>query len=157
MFSSITQQHTFADDNQLYKFFELKSTESQQEAVDCIEQTVSDALEWMAANKLKCNAEKTEVIVFTPKNKTVNVTIKIDNVEMKTSDCVRNLGVLDDRHMTLEQHVTKLCRAANYQLKRIGSIRRYLTCDATKSLVNSLVVSRIDYCNSLIYALRQHS
>ena len=33
---------------------------------------------------------------------------------------------------------------------QIGHIRQYLTIDATKSLVNSLVTSHIDYCNSLL-------
>ena len=34
--------------------------------------------------------------------------------------------------------------------RKIGHIRRYLTNDATKSLVNSLVTSRSDYCNALL-------
>ena len=36
------------------------------------------------------------------------------------------------------------------QLRQIGHIRKYLTTDATKSLVNSLVISRLDYCNALL-------
>ena len=36
------------------------------------------------------------------------------------------------------------------QLRQICHIRQYLTIHATKSLVNYLVTSRIDYCNSLL-------
>ena len=35
----------------------------------------------------------------------------------------------------------------------IGRIRRYLTEDATKTIVHALVTSRLDYCNALLYGL----
>ena len=37
-----------------------------------------------------------------------------------------------------------------YELRRISSIRKYLTIDATKTIVCSLVLSRLDYCNSIL-------
>ena len=40
-------------------------------------------------------------------------------------------------------------------IRRISTIRHYLTDDATKTLVVSLVLSRIDYCNSLLAGLPQ--
>ena len=109
----------------------------------------------MAVNKLKCNADKTEVLVITPKNKSVNVSIKIDGTVVQVAGCVRNLGVLQDRNLTMEKHVNQVCRTTNFHLRRIGSIRRFLTSEATKSLVHSLITSRLDYCNSLLYALPQ--
>ena len=36
------------------------------------------------------------------------------------------------------------------ELRQINHIRKYLTADATKSLVNSRVRSILDYCNSLL-------
>ena len=50
----------------------------------------------------------------------------------------------------MKQHVIKVCQTAYYELKRISSIRIYLTEDATKNLVTSCVLSRLDYCNSLL-------
>ena len=44
----------------------------------------------------------------------------------------------------------KICQTAYYELKRISSTRRYLTEDAAKQLVTSCVLSRLDYCNSLL-------
>ena len=39
------------------------------------------------------------------------------------------------------------CRSAFLELRRIGLIRKYLTVDAAKTIVCSLVLSRLDYCN----------
>ena len=35
-----------------------------------------------------------------------------------------------------------------YQLRNIGRIRRYITDDACRSLVNGMVTSRLDYANA---------
>ena len=40
-----------------------------------------------------------------------------------------------------------------FQLRRISSIRKYLTTEATKKLVVCLILSRLDYCNSLLFGL----
>ena len=46
--------------------------------------------------------------------------------------------------------------SVNYlELRRISSIKHVLTVDATKTLVTSLVLSRLDYCNSLLSGVSQ--
>ena len=39
---------------------------------------------------------------------------------------------------------------AYLEIRRIGSIRQYLSVEATKTLVSSLVLSRLDYCNAVL-------
>ena len=46
-------------------------------------------------------------------------------------DCVRNLGVHMDQHLTTTHHVTAVYAACNYYLYRLSSIRHYLTTEAT--------------------------
>ena len=46
--------------------------------------------------------------------------------------------------------VKSLVRSVSYHTRNISRIRRHLTIDSTKKLVNSLVTSRLDYCNSLL-------
>ena len=38
-----------------------------------------------------------------------------------------------------------------FELRRLASIRRFLTSTATATLVSAFVLSRIDYCNSLLF------
>lgn len=47
----------------------------------------------------------------------------------------------------------QVCRSASYHLRNIGSVRRFLSTDATKSIVHGLVTSRLDYCNALLVGL----
>ena len=42
-------------------------------------------------------------------------------------------------------------------MRRISSIRHYLSTDATKTLVCAFVLSKLDYCNSLLAGLPQKS
>ena len=55
----------------------------------------------------------------------------------------------------MKQQFSKICQSAYLELHRISSIRHVLTVDATKILVTSLVLSRLDYCNSLLSEIPQ--
>ena len=50
-------------------------------------------------------------------------------------------------------HVKRVSKSAFYHLRLISRIRRFLNFSATKTLVHALVLSRIDYCNSLLAGL----
>ena len=71
-------------------------------------------------------------------------------------DCVRNLGVHMDQHLTMTHHVTAVRAACNNHLYRLSSIHHYLTTEATKSAVNALATSHLDYCNSLLVNLHRY-
>ena len=45
------------------------------------------------------------------------------------------------------------CRSAFLELRRIGLLRKYLTVDAAKTIVCSIVLSILDYCNSILSGL----
>ena len=56
---------------------------------------------------------------------------------------VRNLGVILDWRLSMYEHIIKVCQMAYWELRRIYSIRQYLTEDAAKTLVVSRVLSRL--------------
>ena len=55
----------------------------------------------------------------------------------------------------MKEHINFIYKTAFLEIRRISTIHHYLTDDATKTLVVSLVLSRIDYCNSLVAGFPQ--
>ena len=54
-----------------------------------------------------------------------------------------------DKHVNMSNHVNGTCTEIRLSLKFIGRIRKYLSQESVKKLVNALV--SIDYVNSLLY------
>ena len=65
----------------------------------------------------------------------------------------RNIGAIFEDTMSFEEHVNDLCKTAFYHIRNISRIRPCLGIDSTKTLVQVLVMSRLDHCNSLLYGL----
>ncbi|KAK7107087.1 hypothetical protein V1264_015064 [Littorina saxatilis] len=57
----------------------------------------------------------------------------------------------------MQTHISFIIKTCFFHLRRIASIRRYLTPDACVKLVVSLIFSRLDYCNSLLAGLSASS
>ena len=69
--------------------------------------------------------------------------------DISFSTAARNLGVIFESELALTE-LNKLCQLAYLEIRRIGSIRQYLSVEAAKTLVSSLVLSRLDYCNAVL-------
>ena len=146
--------HMYADDTQLYLSFHPQK--DQDDALSTIQQCLVEIKHWMHVNLLKLNADKTDVVVFGTKKKVTdlnNFSVSMDQCAISPSPSARNLGIIYDSTLNMEEHVSKVCCKAYMQLKNIGRIRRYLTEDATKSLAHAFVCSHLDYGNSLLYGL----
>ena len=106
------------------------------------------------ANKLKLNTDKTEVLVVGTERKlsSFNLTaISVAGCRVLVSDKpISNLGVSFDRNLSMWNKVHRVVRSAYFHLRSIGLARKMLTVAATKQLVQALVISRLDYCNSLL-------
>ena len=70
---------------------------------------------------------------------------------------VKILGVTLDSTMTLDGQIAATCRSSYMHIRRINTIRQYLTNDAVKALTQSLVTSRLDYCNIIYNGLPMKS
>ena len=61
-----------------------------------------------------------------------------------------------DNCFCMDQHVKKVCREANYHLRNISKIRKYLTQDSAQILIHAFISSQFDYCNSLLYGIPKY-
>ena len=74
-----------------------------------------------------------------------------NSVPFKTS--VKYLGVHLDKTLSMQKHISSICCASFLELRRIASIRPYLSQSAAARLVAAMVISRLDYCNSVFIGL----
>ena len=142
---------SFADDTQLYRCSSPAETHS---TVQTIQTCILDVKSWMVENKLKLNDDKTEALLC--KKKTTKfpndqpTSVRVGNTNIPFSFSARNLGFTITSDMTLDKHVSIICKSAYYELRKISSIRHILSAQTTNILVCSFVLSKLDYCNSLL-------
>ena len=77
--------------------------------------------------------------------------ITVGNAQIPLKQSVRNLGFTLDCHLTMNAHVTNIAWTCYFELSRLASIRRFLTSAATATFVSAFVLSKIDYCDSLLF------
>ena len=76
-----------------------------------------------------------------------------DQITLVIVMSVRNLGVIFDSSLKMDMQITKACQNANYRLYNIGRIRKFLSQEATCTIIHAFVTSQIDYCNNLMNGL----
>ena len=116
---------------------------------------ISDVKAWATANMLKLNDNKTYLMLVTSKRtkhlRNLPTSIINDNAQISFIQSVNKLGFTLDCHFTMNAHVTTIARTCYFELRRLASIRIFLISTATATLVSAFVLSRIDYCNSLLF------
>ena len=148
--------HLYADDTQLYVSYDLKSPEQLSTAVSKIEECIVDIRLWMSQNKLKLNDDKTELMYFSSRFKKQKVTphnINIGDHNISPSSKAKNLGVIFDSHLTMEHHISSICRASYLHLRNIGKISKYLSTESLLKVIHAFISSRLDCNNSLLFGL----
>ena len=117
---------------------------------------VRDMDAWMLSNKLKLNKDKSEVLVISSSYRPRPPLSSVDicNESVSCSPNARNIArVIFDQSLCMVPHVNAVCQSSFFHLRNIGFIRKYLTYDAAKIIIHAFVVSKLDYCNSLLYGL----
>ena len=76
--------------------------------------------------------------------------IIFDNILITPSSKIKFLGIIVSCNLSQSDHVSYICKSANYYLHNINIIRKYLSIKSTIRLIESLVLSRLDYGNSII-------
>ena len=116
---------------------------------------MSDVKAWATASMSNLNDCKTKLMLVTSKSlnylHSLPTSITIGKAPIAFKQSVKNLGFTLDCHLTMNAHVSKIARICYFDLRRLASILRFLTSTATATLVSAYVLSRIDYCISLLF------
>ena len=66
---------------------------------------------------------------------------------------IRSLGFILDSHLSLSPQILSVSKFCYFHLRRIKQLLSFLDDPTLELLISSLVLSRIDYCNSLYFGL----
>ena len=82
-----------------------------------------------------------------------DLTLDTGTTVIRPSKSVRDLGVHLDSELTMKTHISKVVSCCHHQLRRIRQVRRLVGQDVAQQLVSAFILSRLDYCNSLLSRL----
>jgi hypothetical protein len=142
--------HGYADDLQLYDHCSTCDMDSLVQRMGTCIEAIRD---WMSRNRLRLNSSKTEIIWLGSEKRLAKCSIRpliISGSIVQPASAVRNLGIIFDSAMSFSDHASQLAGRCYYYLRQIRGIRRSLTVDSCHALVRALILSRLDYCNSLL-------
>ena len=88
----------------------------------------------------------TELQVVTSTTSSVTVA----GADLPLADDMKVLGVVLDRRLTFDRHVTAVARACTYHAFAIRHIRQLLSAELAATLNCSLILSRLDYSKSCV-------
>ena len=121
-----------------------------------MENCIEKIRRWMIHDRLLMNDDKTEFMnigirqqlsKLQPKNTSVN------NYTIYPRPIVKNLGSWFDSHLKMSTHITNVCKACFFYLHNIRRIKKFLSKDSLLILIHAFIISKLDYCNSLLYGL----
>ena len=126
----------FTNDTKFYNSIPRSSTDS---LFFSKQNFVSDVKKWTIHSKFQLNEEQNEALHFDPSQSSDPPDVlKIDRNGISFCNSARNLGVMFVNGLTMKQQADRICQTAYFEIRRIGSVRQFLTTEATKTLCHVL-------------------
>jgi len=84
-------------------------------------------------------------------------TVSVTAVSLPVLSVIKSLVVVIDSRLTFDTHVRAICKVCNYHTWALRPIRHKLPLPVAQTLACTIVVSRLDYCNSVLYGAPKSS
>jgi len=104
---------------------------------------------------LQLNADKSEVVILgtaTQLRSAANIhVVNVAGSWLQVAPKMKSLGVMIDSHLRFDCHAKEVARACNYHTRALRHVRTLLTDGLAQTVACSIVASRLDYCNAMLY------
>ena len=139
--SKVIDFFLFADDTSI--FCSHKNLKVLEETLNTELVNVSD---WLIANKLSLNVDKTNVILF--KNKNTNegqIDLYINDELLKEKDTAKYLGIQLDHKLTWKDQINQINLKLVKSVGILSKIRHYVPLESLKTFYHAFIQSHLDY------------
>ena len=108
----------------------------------------------MSTNFLHLNTDKTEFIMFSTKPQLLKLSsfpdIELDGEQIHAVSVVRNLGFHMDLHLKNDKQINNVASKFIFLIRKKAAARNLLDMNTVCIIMQALVISRLDYYNSLL-------
>ena len=139
----------FADDTCIFV-----TGENQCNVTSLLSENIDRLADYFSRHQLTLNINKTEYMTIRPKRSTESSTVSNPMASMPSStNSVTYLGVQLDHNLLFDHHVSKILRNMAVGIKSILSVRDYVPLQIRLQLMNSFVLSHLQYSAVLLNGL----
>ena len=113
------------------------------------EETIHALQTWFGRNSLKMNASKTDFILIGTKaslRHTADFRIQLSESLLPPSKTIKLLGVVIDRTLSWEHHISKVVQKCFGSLVALNRFRHHFTPEALRLIIQAHVLPHVGYC-----------
>ena len=139
--SKILTSVLLADDTTL-----VKSDKNLQRLVETFNEELKHIVNWLNANRLSLNIDKTNFMIFRPKNKNeLPPDITINGSKITEVNKAKFLGVIIDNKLTWNNHIKLITQKISKGIGIMIKARKYFNTITLTNLYNTLILPYISY------------
>ena len=100
---------------------------------------------------------KPEIIVIRGNLRNISVAnfggMSFGDTQLIPCESAKNLGVVLDSSLNFRSHIDSIVKTCNFHIRNLYMIKEFVNRKNLVTLVHSLIISKVDYCNSLFIGL----
>ena len=144
--SSSTSVSMFADDTNI-----SSCGANVHEINERLNENLEKVHQWLLANKLTLNSEKTEYMIIGSKQRLANIIndpqIELGEATIKQVNKSKTLGVVIDDHLTWNTQIDNIAKKVSKGIGMLRRIKEYVSTSTLIKVYNAIVLSHFDYCS----------
>ena len=115
---------------------------------------VKNMYDWYIVNGMLPNPSKSEAILIGTNTQLSKFespfSVDVAGSSIQCKDSITSLGVVIDSGLSFDHRVSSIVSSCSYHLKALAHIRPVLNDKTAETIGRAIILSRLDYCNSLL-------
>ena len=140
----------YADDSNIYKSCKPANVDS---TIECVQKTLNDIYKWSKQKNLLFNPDKTKFMIFTtnrPRLRDAALQMCPDeNTVLNRTESSKVLGVQLQQQLNWDVHLAEVTKSCYSTIAILRKLKNITNKPLRKKLAEALILSKIDYCNTV--------